>query len=188
MKIDLTKNGGILNVALDGRLDTTTAPELEKLLSYRESGRLIFFDRDAYPIEYAEEYAKCLASLGEEYGSRYVADTKYVSFTEYALEGGATVLYLLDVNWWEDAAATCTLKLPDFSYPLTLSGNEMRIVYVSPSGKSAALLPMSDVDVECITDTSLTLRGIGEVSVTIFKDGKTEIRSFDVEGKTYVEF
>jgi anti-sigma B factor antagonist len=32
MKIDLTKNGGILNVALDGRLDTTTAPELEKLL------------------------------------------------------------------------------------------------------------------------------------------------------------
>ncbi len=32
MKIDLTKNNGILTVALDGRLDTTTAPELEKLL------------------------------------------------------------------------------------------------------------------------------------------------------------
>lgn len=32
MKIDFTKNGGVLNVALDGRLDTTTAPELEKFL------------------------------------------------------------------------------------------------------------------------------------------------------------
>ena len=32
MKMDLTKNNGTLTVALDGRLDTTTAPELEKLL------------------------------------------------------------------------------------------------------------------------------------------------------------
>ena len=32
MKIDFTKNDGALCVALDGRLDTTTAPELEKFL------------------------------------------------------------------------------------------------------------------------------------------------------------
>ena len=32
MKIDLTKNNATLTVALDGRLDTTTAPELEKFL------------------------------------------------------------------------------------------------------------------------------------------------------------
>ncbi|MBR5500909.1 MAG: STAS domain-containing protein [Clostridia bacterium] len=32
MKIDFTKDNGILNVVLDGRLDTTTAPELEQFL------------------------------------------------------------------------------------------------------------------------------------------------------------
>ncbi|MBQ1962997.1 MAG: STAS domain-containing protein [Clostridia bacterium] len=32
MKVDFTNNNGVLTVALDGRLDTTTAPELEKLL------------------------------------------------------------------------------------------------------------------------------------------------------------
>jgi anti-sigma B factor antagonist len=32
MKISFTKNNGILTVALDGRLDTNTAPELEKFL------------------------------------------------------------------------------------------------------------------------------------------------------------
>ena len=32
MKIDFTKNNGVLNVALDGRLDTTTAPEFESFL------------------------------------------------------------------------------------------------------------------------------------------------------------
>ena len=33
MKIDFTKNNGTLNVILDGRLDTTTAPEFEKFLN-----------------------------------------------------------------------------------------------------------------------------------------------------------
>ena len=33
MKIDFNKDNGILNVALDGRLDTTTAPELESFLN-----------------------------------------------------------------------------------------------------------------------------------------------------------
>jgi anti-sigma B factor antagonist len=44
MKIDFTKNGGTLTVALDGRLDTITAPELEKLLNrnYTDIAELIF--------------------------------------------------------------------------------------------------------------------------------------------------
>ena len=33
MKIDFTKNNGTLIVALDGRLDVNTAPELDKLLN-----------------------------------------------------------------------------------------------------------------------------------------------------------
>ena len=31
MKIDVTNTNGILNMALDGRLDTTTAPEFERV-------------------------------------------------------------------------------------------------------------------------------------------------------------
>jgi anti-sigma B factor antagonist len=44
MKIEFTKNNGIMTVALDGRLDTTTAPELEKFLNakYAEATMLIF--------------------------------------------------------------------------------------------------------------------------------------------------
>lgn len=33
MKIDFTKNEGALNVSLDGRLDTITAPDLESFLA-----------------------------------------------------------------------------------------------------------------------------------------------------------
>ena len=43
MKIDFTKNNGVLNVALDGRLDTTTAPEFESFLvqNYDGTGSII---------------------------------------------------------------------------------------------------------------------------------------------------
>ena len=33
MKIDFTKSNEVLNIAIDGRLDTITAPELEKFIS-----------------------------------------------------------------------------------------------------------------------------------------------------------
>ena len=43
MKINFNNNNGILNVALDGRLDTTTAPELESFIGdhYEETGSIV---------------------------------------------------------------------------------------------------------------------------------------------------
>ena len=38
MKISFKNNNGILNVALDGRLDTTTAPELENFIGNNYDG------------------------------------------------------------------------------------------------------------------------------------------------------
>ena len=43
MKINFNNNSGILNVALEGRLDTTTAPELDSFLSenYDKAGAIV---------------------------------------------------------------------------------------------------------------------------------------------------
>ena len=38
MKIDFNKDNGILNIALDGRLDTTTAPELDSFIGENYDG------------------------------------------------------------------------------------------------------------------------------------------------------
>lgn len=38
MKIEFNKNEGILNISLDGRLDTITAPEFEEFLKSNLSG------------------------------------------------------------------------------------------------------------------------------------------------------
>ena len=43
MKINFNNNNGILTVELEGRLDTTTAPELEKFIgdNYNSAGSLV---------------------------------------------------------------------------------------------------------------------------------------------------
>ena len=43
MKIDFNSSNGILNVTLEGRLDTTTAPELERFIgkNYNGTGALV---------------------------------------------------------------------------------------------------------------------------------------------------
>jgi anti-sigma B factor antagonist len=43
MKINFNNNNGVLNVSLDGRLDTTTAPELESFLgeNYNGTGSIV---------------------------------------------------------------------------------------------------------------------------------------------------
>ena len=38
MKINFNNNNGLLNIALDGRLDTTTAPELENFIGNNYDG------------------------------------------------------------------------------------------------------------------------------------------------------
>ncbi len=38
MKINFNNNNGLLNIALDGRLDTTTAPELESFIGNNYDG------------------------------------------------------------------------------------------------------------------------------------------------------
>ena len=45
MNIDFNKNNGALNVSLDGRLDTTTAPELESFIEKNyENGTNLVID------------------------------------------------------------------------------------------------------------------------------------------------
>ena len=44
MKIDFNKNNGNLNVALDGRLDTTTAPDLESFIAENYSDGSLVID------------------------------------------------------------------------------------------------------------------------------------------------
>ena len=44
MTINFNKTEGVLNVSLDGRLDTTTAPELEGFLNEQYDGSMLVID------------------------------------------------------------------------------------------------------------------------------------------------
>lgn len=79
---DYMSNGGVLMLAkphlyssydretvLTGKAKIIESDYVKELLDYEKCGRLIYFDRDSYPIEFKDEYAKQLKIAGEKYGS-----------------------------------------------------------------------------------------------------------------------
>lgn len=161
-----------------GKGKIVESPWTEKLLSHKN---LEYFDRDGYPADYAEDYRASLNALGKAYASKYIENTKFVSFTEFAEDSGATTLYLLDINWWNDEPATCDLKLGDHKYTLTLGGNTMRVLYVSPNGEKAVLMDNDTVDFEWLSDDEYRFIGNDDTKYTLFVGGKriekTEIKA-----------
>lgn len=155
-----------------GKGKLVNSPWTEKLLSHKN---LTYFERDGYPADYAEEYVESLRALGKEYASGYVENTDCVSFTEYAQDNGATTLYLIDINWWNEESASCELKLGQAKHKLVLEGNRMRVVYVSPDGEKALLMDGGEIDAEWLNNREYKLFGNGVVKYTLFVgDKKTE--------------
>jgi hypothetical protein len=73
------------------------------------------------------------------------------------------------------------LKLGDHKYTLTLGGNTMRVLYVSPNGEKAVLMDNGTVDFEWLSDDEYRFIGNDDTKYTLFVGGKriekTEIKA-----------
>ena len=70
MKIDFNKNEGILNISLDGRLDTITAPEFEEFLKSNLAG-VESVVIDCEKLEYVSSAGlRVLLSLNKKFKNR----------------------------------------------------------------------------------------------------------------------
>lgn len=173
---------------LTGQAKTIDSPLKEKLLSFREKGNLIYFEQDGYPIEFKDKYANELTSAGKEFGCQFVKDVDAVSFTEYRVENLSTVLYLMNIRWWNKISATFTLNLKDSEYKVVLKDNTMKLIAVTPDKKRAVMLDSLLVDIDFIDDEKFTLKGYGKAKVTVFTDGKEKDQEYTVKGTKDILF
>ncbi|MBO5068670.1 MAG: hypothetical protein J6C62_09805 [Clostridia bacterium] len=167
----LTKNASVIKSAL-----------VDKLLSYVDKGNLIYFDKDAYPIEFATEYADELKKAGKEFGTKFVDDVDHVCFTEYKQDNGSTTLYIVNIRWWEETSATCTLKLGEDKYALKFTDNYLKLMAISPNGKKAVLIS-GDVDAYFIDDNTVILSGEEKADITVFANGQERTEQVEVSGE-----
>lgn len=148
---------------------------LEKLLSYEKSGNLIYFDKDAYPIEFNEEYAEQLKKAGERFGSKILTNSDAVSFTEYERENGSKCFYLVNIRWWNKEPASIKLKLSSKEYNLTFNDNDIKLLGVSPDESTAVLVEGIDVDILSVDNDKAVLKGIGKAKVTVFNANRNTV-------------
>ena len=171
--------------ALRGAASVIDSPLREKLLSYRETGRVIYFDRDAYPADYADEYSAVIRKFAQKYASPYIRDTKNVSFTEYETQDGARVYYLLNIDWWDENPAEYTLTLGKKAYKKLLFGNDPLVVTVKDG--VAIYTDNLYADVEKIENGFATLTGYGETAVHIITEDGERIKTVLLDGKNEIK-
>ncbi len=171
---------------LTGKAKTMQGEIVDKFLSYKDN--LIYFDRDGFPIEFKEEYAKVLREAGEKYGSKLIKDARYVTFTEYARDNGATDVYAFNIRWWSEEGATFTLALSDFNYDVKLSDNLFKFISVAPNGKHAVLVEAYGLDVSEIDDKKAVISGFEKATVKVFGQGQVQEIEVDGKGKTVINF
>ncbi len=113
--------------ALCGKGKILSSPYTDKLLSYAESGRVIYFDTDSYPYDYFEKYAETLKEMAEKFGGKNVRSTERISYTEYESEKG-TQIYLQNIGWWTDKPACCEIKIGGEWRQIEISDFDIKLV------------------------------------------------------------
>ncbi len=134
------ENGGTLMLAkphlytsvdrakvLKGKGEVIQSGYLKKLLSYVETGRVIYFDKDKFPINYKKDYAKALTEMAKKFGGKNVRNTNRISYTEYETDEG-TVIYLQNIGWWTNKPATCEVKVDGEWKKIKVSGFDIKII------------------------------------------------------------
>lgn len=93
------------NIAINKKAKLIDSKYVKILLSYRDTGRVIYFDRDEYPIAYADEYKKAIISSIKSIRDYTISNVKNISYTCYNTSNGK-VYYLQNINWWNNTPAS----------------------------------------------------------------------------------
>lgn len=158
----------------------------EKLLSYQDTGALIFFDENEYPIVYKQAYADRLKQEGERYSCKYVKDLDNISFTEYLQDNGSTTLYLLNIDWWDKTPAKATLVLGAWEYLIQIKDNIVKMMCILPGEETAVLCEDERVDIRAVSKNTFIISGFGEVKLSIYHEGKKRTLKIKVDGEATV--
>lgn len=182
---EYVKNGGVLMLGkshlydsisreevFSGKATIIDSPIVKKLLSHKN---VCYFDNDGYPADYENDYTDRLNELGKRFASKFISNTKYVSFTEYLKDDNSTTLYLLDINWWNDESATCTLNLAKDKYELEFNEKNIHVIYVSPNGNKAIMTGNCETDVVWVSDDQYKLLGNQSIEYVLFENGQAKI-------------
>ncbi len=137
---DFVENGGTLLIgkvhlysavdraeAFCGNGEVLNSIYKDKLLSYQDSGRVIYFDRDEYPISYKEVYSAALTEMAEKFGGKNVRNTERVSYTEYETENEVQI-YLQNIGWWCDDPASCEVKIDGQWQKVEIPGFDIKVI------------------------------------------------------------
>ena len=193
------ENGGILLMAkphlydtvnreeaLSGKAEIINSPLADKLLRYVKTGNLVYFDKDAYPADYLDEYANAVKTYAEKFSNNYINNTDRISYTEYVTEDDTHIFYLLNIGWWDDKPAKYILKLGNRSYEKELFGYDIKMIVVK--GDTAVFTDNLFIDIEKLSNDKVILRGNGKATLYVLNSKGERKYPLNLTGRKQVYF
>lgn len=196
--LDYVANGGSLLIAkphlydtvcredaISGKANVISSPLVSQILAFSNK---VFFVDGGYPIDCYEKYVDILKKQAEKYSSKYISDVKNVSYTEYDLEDGTKVFYLLNINWWNSEPAKFVLNLKGARFDCEIEDNEYPCV-LTVNNTIAATVDNPYIEVVSLTKKSIKLKGCGFTKIDVFYGGLGHRQLHaNVNGETEIEF
>ncbi|MCQ2387155.1 MAG: hypothetical protein MJ066_01745 [Clostridia bacterium] len=171
--------------ALKGKSEIVDSPYTKKLLEYAETGKVVYYDKDKYPIDYAEDYERDLRELASTYSNKYIRNTKYLSFTEYECSDKTEVFYLLNINWWDCSDATYDFRIANHTFNERIEGCNIRVITVK--NNTAVYTSNEFIDVVSVSKNKVVLNGNGQTDLIVLNESGKTVYTVSVDGKTTVK-
>lgn len=139
---------------------------VQKLLSFKEKGNLIYFDRNGYPYDYLDEYKKAVKESAIKVNNSIIYSVNNIGYIEYGMPDGNKRFYIQNICWWKDTPSAFFIKFGNSRYRIDVSDFEIKSMFVSRDNKVAIYQNDNNTELLFENDTAvITGYGVADLSV-----------------------
>lgn len=160
---------------LSGKATVIQDDLVQKLLSFKEKGNLIYFDNDGYPYDYLDEYKKAIKESVVNVKNNIIVGVNNVSYIEYSMSDGNKRFYIQNICWWEDSPAEFSINITNSVYRIKVADFEIKSLFVSKDNNVAVYQNDNDTEL-LLKNDSAVISGYGISDLYVYS--KNGIRNF----------
>lgn len=155
---------------------------VEKLLSFKDRGNLIYFDKEDYPYAYLEEYNNAIKEKALLVKNNIIFGVHNASYVEYDLLDGNKRFYLQNICWWNDEPATISICIGAAAHKVFIDDFEIKSLLVNRDNKVAIYQKDNNTELLFVNDTGI-IKGYGIADLLVYTESGCTNLKVSVEGE-----
>ena len=155
---------------------------VEKFLSFKDRGNLIYFDKEDYPYAYLDEYNNAIKEKALMVKNNIIFGVHNASYVEYDLLDGNKRFYLQNICWWNDEPANISICIGTATHKVLIEDYEIKSLFVTRDNKVAIYQKDNNTELLLVNNTGI-IKGYGIADLVIYTESACTNLKISVEGE-----